>query len=570
MLNESENKDEIKSIYGIKHSYSDTWNPEVNKNLDYCNNQIKSCPTFNNFKFIDKIIYKQIKKEENNLDKNSNLNNSDKFVNINININNHHHVNNDNIPFFKELNPKEIKILNDKKESDIKNRKSIFFKNQEILNKDSIYNRIFSKTNQFNLKNIFPIDDHLKNLKIRSKSADYKSHSKNNLNRISDIVIKRPTNSPKEKKGKNDPKKLDIKMNISNNINDKDNENIKINKFSKLDNFEEGKQKSEFNVIGLKNEDTIHSISSDIRKICKICLEPEDNKNQEDIFLSPCLCQGSMKYVHEKCLKQWIPGRVKKFKKSECEICKANYKIEFFYEYIYSKHKFCKFIERFFTALGIIILMIFIIDFVIYSIILNIVVFDTEGASTFTLSLIFSGLGLILLFVICMLYNYKDNVYDKIPVDWKVLNHDSPNEGDKILPHMFNYINKQSENNNQQEVNGDIENNLANNNFIGEEEPSGLNVNHSFYQQISSQEINENNEINENIENNQNNQNNLIRSNGDNISIIEYVDNNDFQRNENDDQNNHRNIDFVRRINNQENPRDNISVALNNQSRNRA
>lgn len=34
--------------------------------------------------------------------------------------------------------------------------------------------------------------------------------------------------------------------------------------------------------------------------ICRICLEGE---NLEKVLISPCKCSGSMKYVHEECLK---------------------------------------------------------------------------------------------------------------------------------------------------------------------------------------------------------------------------------------------------------------------------
>ncbi|CAG9327579.1 unnamed protein product [Blepharisma stoltei] len=51
---------------------------------------------------------------------------------------------------------------------------------------------------------------------------------------------------------------------------------------------------------------------------CRICL---DASNWEDM-ISPCLCKGSVKYVHKQCLEQWIrysqktPGS-----KNICELC---------------------------------------------------------------------------------------------------------------------------------------------------------------------------------------------------------------------------------------------------------
>lgn len=35
--------------------------------------------------------------------------------------------------------------------------------------------------------------------------------------------------------------------------------------------------------------------------MCRICLEPDDGS-----LIEPCSCKGSVRYVHENCLKQWI------------------------------------------------------------------------------------------------------------------------------------------------------------------------------------------------------------------------------------------------------------------------
>ena len=60
----------------------------------------------------------------------------------------------------------------------------------------------------------------------------------------------------------------------------------------------------------------VSNMSSD--KTCRICHSSEDNK---DIF-SPCLCKGSMAYVHRICLKGWIASTGRK----ECEVCGHQWK----------------------------------------------------------------------------------------------------------------------------------------------------------------------------------------------------------------------------------------------------
>ena len=36
---------------------------------------------------------------------------------------------------------------------------------------------------------------------------------------------------------------------------------------------------------------------------CRICFSPEEDNNR---LIKPCNCKGSMEYVHEKCINQWI------------------------------------------------------------------------------------------------------------------------------------------------------------------------------------------------------------------------------------------------------------------------
>ncbi|EAS03167.3 FHA domain protein (macronuclear) [Tetrahymena thermophila SB210] len=73
---------------------------------------------------------------------------------------------------------------------------------------------------------------------------------------------------------------------------------------------------------------------------CKICLA--ETATTENPLLSACGCQGSLKYCHLACLKQWVSslgktkmmGNTKVFvyKKLICELCKCEYKTSFKYQ----------------------------------------------------------------------------------------------------------------------------------------------------------------------------------------------------------------------------------------------
>ena len=62
---------------------------------------------------------------------------------------------------------------------------------------------------------------------------------------------------------------------------------------------------------------------------CRICFEKEEEDNR---FISPCLCSGTSKYVHYKCLETWRSTNSDTDAFYQCKECNANYKIENNYE----------------------------------------------------------------------------------------------------------------------------------------------------------------------------------------------------------------------------------------------
>lgn len=55
---------------------------------------------------------------------------------------------------------------------------------------------------------------------------------------------------------------------------------------------------------------------------CRICFEPQSDDQQ---LISPCKCNGSMKYIHEECLKIWLISQDKDLSESECDVCKTKF-----------------------------------------------------------------------------------------------------------------------------------------------------------------------------------------------------------------------------------------------------
>lgn len=95
------------------------------------------------------------------------------------------------------------------------------------------------------------------------------------------------------------------------------------------------------------NEDEENSV-----KQCRICLsdnnstpqgsarnadfEKAKNFEEDNPFLNPCRCSGTMKYIHVKCLQFWLASKIQvkqtsencktlNWKNIECELCKFEF-----------------------------------------------------------------------------------------------------------------------------------------------------------------------------------------------------------------------------------------------------
>lgn len=85
----------------------------------------------------------------------------------------------------------------------------------------------------------------------------------------------------------------------------------------------------------LEKEKSIRDLQK--QRICRICLGEgmcESNEDDEEkILITPCNCTGSSKFIHVKCLRDWIKTKrvVKEntntvnyiFKLNKCELCQA-------------------------------------------------------------------------------------------------------------------------------------------------------------------------------------------------------------------------------------------------------
>ena len=61
-------------------------------------------------------------------------------------------------------------------------------------------------------------------------------------------------------------------------------------------------------------------------KECRICLE---KNTTNEIFINPCLCSGTSKWVHLSCLNYWRELNTDKEAFTKCMECKYTYKFKY-------------------------------------------------------------------------------------------------------------------------------------------------------------------------------------------------------------------------------------------------
>mmetsp|Transcript_15699 Transcript_15699/g.28646 ORF Transcript_15699/g.28646 Transcript_15699/m.28646 type:complete len:282 (-) Transcript_15699:536-1381(-) len=63
--------------------------------------------------------------------------------------------------------------------------------------------------------------------------------------------------------------------------------------------------------------------------ICRICFELQSDENA---LITPCKCTGSVKYIHEECLKAWLLSKQTDLKQVTCELCMSKFGMKFKFE----------------------------------------------------------------------------------------------------------------------------------------------------------------------------------------------------------------------------------------------
>ena len=186
-----------------------------------------------------------------------------------------------------------------------------------------------------NLVNPNPCFFLLKPSKIEAKMNRYKLNPGEIVKigritmRIRDIKFKKKNNQSLNNSINIKDKKLEEKNN------NKDKENKKMTRLetteAKL--FKENEKKN----LKKKTQKDIFSKLEKMKRVCRICYLEEDEDNEENPLVQPCICSGSMKFIHLTCLRKWVSTRscvkidssadcsIFLIKPVECELCKTKF-----------------------------------------------------------------------------------------------------------------------------------------------------------------------------------------------------------------------------------------------------
>ncbi|KAL1914372.1 uncharacterized protein VTP21DRAFT_8952 [Calcarisporiella thermophila] len=106
--------------------------------------------------------------------------------------------------------------------------------------------------------------------------------------------------------------------------NEQENANLGVNEPSSLNEKTPGTNQNGESAEEIRGGENTRSGRDD--RICRICLAGVEEEEELGRLFSPCLCNGTMKYVHVNCLNRWRVSSRKSSSYFQCDSCKFKYR----------------------------------------------------------------------------------------------------------------------------------------------------------------------------------------------------------------------------------------------------
>lgn len=78
-------------------------------------------------------------------------------------------------------------------------------------------------------------------------------------------------------------------------------------------------------VVDNARESVAGGTQEELERQCYICLDVAGAEAEEDSWVSPCLCTGTMAWVHQECLLRWIRAQERHYAPPACTRCHTRY-----------------------------------------------------------------------------------------------------------------------------------------------------------------------------------------------------------------------------------------------------
>ncbi|OMJ65760.1 hypothetical protein SteCoe_37660 [Stentor coeruleus] len=176
------------------------------------------------------------------------------------------------------------------------------------------------------------------------------------------------------------------------------------------------------------NSEILPIANSDLEKsFCRICYE-----SGTDELLNPCKCNGSLKHIHEKCLKIWIEVKFEDITKAKCEMCNYSYMMKINQQKQFNPKKGA--VENFGYCCIIPVLIFIILVMSIIVIIISVFKIDFQENLAYSIVMLCICLFPIIGSFVMLFFAIKRVLYVIETKEWCILEYREVNNSTKVIP----------------------------------------------------------------------------------------------------------------------------------------
>lgn len=168
---------------------------------------------------------------------------------------------------------------------------------------------------------------------------------------------------------------------------------------------------------------SVGSSPKETERLCRVCLDGDEDKH----LISPCRCCGSLKYIHEECLKTWLAAQDKDMEAAKCEICHTQFTMKIEVTHSCSpKYALtaglsqCLFIPLLFTVLCMLFLIIYVLLTGIKS--------DEGGDRGYTIALLVTCSISSLVIAVLIFNSFTEACMSSKLEEWRIFDQDFPEQ----------------------------------------------------------------------------------------------------------------------------------------------